>query len=108
MAATLAASLRPSVAPTVIASSRPLGLSCWSTAALAALRVSGSPVSGSISFATTSKAGAHITLQAIRFPAMFGTSSRSMITYAASTPPAVVAKPAVMQAISSERVSFDR
>jgi len=65
-------------------------------------------VSGSISLAITSDAGALITLHAIKWPAIPGTDGPSMATYAASTPPAVVAKPATMHAFSSDTDIFAR
>ena len=68
--------------------------------------VSGLPSSGYISLATTSAAGADMTEAAIRCPAISGKYAIRRPTYAASTPPATVAKPPVMTTISSDIVIF--
>ena len=51
-------------------------------------------------------AGAESTDAETRCAAMFGKNPTSIMMYAPSTPPAVLARPPIMIAISSERVIF--
>jgi hypothetical protein len=102
MAPTLNASVIPSPAPRAAASMT--FTSGDSTSMSSDVAVSGSPVSGYMIFATTSAAGADMTDAARRCPAMSGKYATSIPTYAAMTPPATVANPPVITAMSSDMV----
>jgi hypothetical protein len=67
-------------------------------------RVSGSPVSGIISLAMATAAGADMTLAHSRCAPMLGMAPLRIATYAAITPPAIVAMPAFITQNSSDSV----
>ena len=102
MAPTRSASRSPSAAPRAAASIT--FTSGRSTSSVRRPAVTGSPVSGTSSFAMTSAAGADMMEAAARCPAAPGTNGSIIAAYAAKTVPEIVASPAVMIAIITERV----
>ena len=103
IAPTLSASCIPCEAPAAAASITLTSLRSTSTVTLPP--VSGTADSGTRSLEITKAAGAFITLAVRRWPAMSGKYGDSMPTYAAITPPAIVAKPPTITVFNSDFVS---
>jgi hypothetical protein len=103
IAPTLIASVNPSLVPRAAASTR--FASVRSILNSTPPDVTGVSVSGTISFATSSDAGADTKHAAARCPPAFLTNGSIQLVYNASTPVAMFANPATMMHISSERVA---